>query len=76
MTTDLAIIAMLNALAFWKGGKRNLLFVPVAAIDIIYGLVYAGSGDIPSLSFFVGVAIAILGLYCFIGEFVLGFWRR
>ena len=74
---NIVLLGLVNALAFWQRGRNyNVLFVPIAMIDIIYGLVRSAGAAIPSTTFYIGVAIAIVGLYCFIGEFLRPLVRR
>jgi hypothetical protein len=74
---ELTIIGLVNALAFWQRGRNyNFLFIPAAALDFIYGFIFAVSGDIPSTTFYEGITIVAIGLYCFFGEFLPQFWHR
>ena len=70
--TEIAIIGMLNGLYFWK--RPVYLSILAAMVDVIYGLVYAVSGSTTpvynSTTFWVGLAITILGVCIFIYEFI------
>ena len=70
--TELAIIVLFNTLCFWK--RPFFMLVPVAMLDVIYGLLYATSTNVVpvynSTVFWEGLVIAILGLYIFIHDFV------
>jgi hypothetical protein len=68
------LLIAINALAFWT--NKRFLYVVAALIDIIYGLVYAISTTIPSIPFYVGMAIVVIGLYCFIDRFVMRTWGK
>ncbi len=70
--TELAVIGMLNTLCFWK--KLTYMWVPVAMMNIIFGLIYATSGNTTpiynSTLFWEGLVIVILGLCMFLYEFL------
>ncbi|GEM_PF-2640887 len=70
--TELILVGMLNALCFWK--RPVYVMVPVAMLDVIYGLVYATSGNTNpiynSTAFWEGLVVAIMGIGIFVYEFV------
>ena len=70
--TELAIVGGLNALCFWK--RPVYVMVPVAMLDVIYGLIWATSKNTTpiynSTAFYEGLVIALMGIGIFVYEFI------
>lgn len=74
LLANLVILIAINILAFWT--NKKFLYVVAAMDDIIFGMIYAISSAVPSQTFFIGLGIIVVGLYCFFDRFVMRTWHK